>query len=84
MIHEVHQAIVVVGEGHAQSKTVDGRLIDAIDNGGFRARQMLVPSGASPLVDTGRLPLAQLKNLELLDAVAWRRDLDSRFVHTIG
>jgi uracil phosphoribosyltransferase/phosphoserine phosphatase len=81
MMHEAHQAIVVVGEAHCRSKTMDGKLLDAVDNGGLRARQALVPSNAPPRLDATKLPFVQLMDRKLLDDIVRRRGSRERVFH---
>jgi uracil phosphoribosyltransferase/phosphoserine phosphatase/adenylate kinase len=80
MLSEADQAIVVVGEEHTRSKSMDAALRKAIDNGGLRARQAVLPNSASPRLDTTKLPLIQLTNRNFLDAVLVR----SRHRNTAG
>jgi uracil phosphoribosyltransferase/phosphoserine phosphatase len=81
MMHEAHQAIVVVGEAHCRSKTMDGELLDAVDNAGLRARQALLPSNAPPRLDTTKLPLVRLTDCKFLDDVVRRRGSCERVFH---
>ncbi|KAH0544338.1 hypothetical protein FGG08_001479 [Glutinoglossum americanum] len=73
MLSKADQAIVVVGEEQARSKTMDAALMNAIDNDGLRARQAVLPSNASPRLDTTKLPLIQLTDHEFVDSVLCRR-----------
>jgi uracil phosphoribosyltransferase len=73
MLSKADQAIVVVGEERTRSKTMDAALMNAIDNDGLRARQAVLPSNASPRLDTTRLPLIQLTEHEFVDSVLCRR-----------
>jgi uracil phosphoribosyltransferase len=73
MLGKANQAIVVVGEEQTRSKTMDAALMNAIDNDGLQARQALLPSNASPRLDTTRLPLIQLTEHEFVDSVLCRR-----------
>ena len=73
MLNKADQAIVVVGEEHSRSKTMDAALMTAIDTDGLRARQALLPSTASPRLDTIKLPLIQLTERKFLDSVLCRR-----------
>jgi len=61
MLRKGDQAIVVVGEEQARSKTMDAALLNAFDNDGLSAQQVLLPSNASPRLDTTKLPLVQLR-----------------------
>jgi len=73
MLSKADQAIVVVGEEQTRSKTMDAALTNAIDNDGLRARQAVLPSNASPRLDTIKLPLIQLTEHEFVDSVLCRR-----------
>jgi uracil phosphoribosyltransferase len=73
MLSKADQAIVVVGEEQTRSKTMDAALMNAIDNGGLRARQVVLPINASPRLDTTKLPLVQLTEHEFVDSVLCRR-----------
>ena len=72
MLSKADQAIVVVGEEQTRSKTMDAALMNAIDNGGLRARQVLLPSNASPRLDIAKLPLIQITDREFFDSVLCR------------
>jgi uracil phosphoribosyltransferase/phosphoserine phosphatase len=73
MLSKADQAMVVVGEERTRSKTMDAALLNAIDNGGLLARQALLPSNASPRLDTTKLPLIQLMDPEFIDSIIRRR-----------
>ncbi|KAI9776078.1 MAG: hypothetical protein M1839_000591 [Geoglossum umbratile] len=73
MLSKADQAIVVVGEEQTRSKTMDAALMKAIDNDGLRARQAVLPSNASPRLDTTKLPLIQLTEHQFVDSVLRRR-----------
>jgi len=73
MLAKADQAIVVVGEEHTRSKTMDAALMNAIDNDGLRARQAVLPSNASPRLDSIRLPLIQLMEYKFVHSVLCRR-----------
>jgi uracil phosphoribosyltransferase/phosphoserine phosphatase/adenylate kinase len=73
MLSEADQAIVVVGEEQTRSKTMDAALLNAIDNDSLSAQQALLPSNASPRLDTTKLPLIQLTDPEFIDSVIRRR-----------
>ena len=60
MLLKANQAVVVVGEKHTRSATMDGALAAAIDSQGLRARQVLLPGNVSPRLDTTKLPLIEL------------------------
>ncbi|MCJ1473510.1 hypothetical protein MMC13_002161 [Lambiella insularis] len=70
MLNKAHQAIIVVGEDLQRSQSMDGVLAQAIDNGSLRgARQAVLPSTASPRLDTVRLPLVRLTDPDFIDSV---------------
>ena len=73
MLSKAHRAIVVVGEEQTRSKTMDAALINAIDGGGLRAHQAVLPSNASPRLDTDRLPLIHLTEHEFVDSLLCHR-----------
>ncbi|KAG9311059.1 hypothetical protein JVU11DRAFT_8963 [Chiua virens] len=68
MLSKADQAIVVVGEDQTRSKTMEAALLDAIDNGGLRARQVLLPSNVLPRLDTTRLPLVDITDSEFIES----------------
>ena len=73
MLRNADQSIVVVGEERTRSKTMDVALSEAIDNHGFRARQVLLPSNASPRLDNTKLPLVCLTERGFIDSLVRRR-----------
>lgn len=75
MLNKANQAIVIVGEEQTRSKTMDLALSTAIDKDGLRARQALLPSNASPRLDTTRLPLVQLMEPDFLNSILCRSGL---------
>jgi len=52
---------------------MDAALLNAIDNDGLLARQVLLPSNASPRLDTAKLPKIQLTDPEHVDSIIRRR-----------
>jgi phosphoserine phosphatase len=77
MLKKANQAIIVVGEESARSKTMDTALLNAIDSEGFKARQVVLPNSAKPRLETAKLPLIQLSDQDLIDSIFARRDLHS-------
>lgn len=73
MLSKADQAIVVVGEEQTRSKTMDAALLTAIDNDSLLAQQALLPSNASPRLDTTKLPVIQLTDPEFVDSIIRRR-----------
>ena len=60
MLSQADQAIVVVGDEQTRSKTMDTALKNAIDHDGLIARQVMLPSNASPRLDFTKLPSVKL------------------------
>ncbi|KAL8936979.1 MAG: hypothetical protein Q9216_004656 [Gyalolechia sp. 2 TL-2023] len=73
MLKQADQAIVVVGEEHTRSNSMERALAKAIDNDGLRARQLLLPGTAKPRLDTGRLPVVQLTGDNIFGAILRNR-----------
>lgn len=69
MLKQADQALVVVGEQQKRSKSMEVELKHAIDDGDLRARQILFPGNASPLLDTSKLPIVQLVDLGFMQAL---------------
>jgi len=82
MLGEAHEAVVVVGEEHTRSMTMEKDLLHAIDNDGLRASQVLLPSHASPRLDTTKLPQVRFTDKEFMGSILRRRKPASlRVVH---
>ena len=77
MLKNANRAIVVVGDQRTRSKTMDAELGDAIDNGGLRAHQVLLPKDATPRLNTTNLPLIQLTNASFVAALIGQRKPNS-------
>lgn len=69
MLHKANEAIIVVGEEQARSKTMDAALTKAIDNDGLKASQAVLPSNASPRLDITKLPIINLIGPEFVDSL---------------
>lgn len=69
MLKMADRAIVVVGDEGTRSSSMDVALADAINSGGLRAHQALLPSDVSPRLDTARLPLVQLTDSDFIDSI---------------
>lgn len=74
MLRNADEAIVVTGEEESRSKTMDATLMLAL-NSGLRARQAVLPSNATPRLDTAVLPLIQLQEPGFIDSILIRRRL---------
>ncbi|KAF7328588.1 Uracil phosphoribosyltransferase [Mycena sanguinolenta] len=62
MLKEAEKAVVVVGEEHTRSRSMEAVLRDAIVNDGLRAEQWLLPSSVTPRLDTYQLPLFEISS----------------------
>ena len=80
MLSEAHEAVIVVGEVSIRSKTMEKALQKAIDEGGLRARQVLLPPHASPRLDAKKLPLIQINHEEFIQSILRRRQTTFRIV----
>ncbi|KIM74865.1 hypothetical protein PILCRDRAFT_99073 [Piloderma croceum F 1598] len=69
MLGEAHEAIVIVGEEHTRSMTMEKDLLHAIDNDGLWASQVLLPPHASPRLDTTKLPQVQFTDKEFMKSI---------------
>lgn len=69
MLHKADRAIIVVGEEQTRSTTMDKALTDAIAYHGLQAHQTVLPSNASPRLDTTKLPLTNLTQLEFVKSL---------------
>ncbi|KAF6814315.1 uracil phosphoribosyltransferase [Colletotrichum plurivorum] len=73
MLKLANDAVVVVGMEHLRSKSMDTALLTAIDADGFRARQALVPSTASPRLTVDKLPLVDITHQNFIQSIFSRR-----------
>ena len=78
MLSKAHEAIVVVGEEHKRSKSMENALRKVIDEEKFRARQVLLPSHASPRLDADKLPLVQINHEQFIRSILRRRQTTFR------
>ena len=69
MLRKANQAVIVVGEKHTRSATMDEALTEAINSHGLRAKQVLLPSNASPRLDTAKVPLVKLTEPEFFKSL---------------
>ncbi|KAI1252066.1 hypothetical protein MGN70_006638 [Eutypa lata] len=68
MLSQADEAIVVAGEPELRSKSMDSALLKAIDGGGLRARQVLIPCDTPSFLDTNILPSVDLFNQEFVNS----------------
>ncbi|UZP39060.1 hypothetical protein NXS19_006876 [Fusarium pseudograminearum] len=73
MLEGADQAIVVVGDEQTRSRSMDEALSKAMDDGSFRARQVLLPSQSTPRLDESRLPLVRLDDRLFIESVMCHR-----------
>ncbi|KAL4761081.1 uracil phosphoribosyltransferase-domain-containing protein [Aspergillus foveolatus] len=70
MMRAARKPIVVVGEQQSRSKSMKLKLLTEIKDNGLQARQVLLPNNTSPpLLDTTRLPVANLTEKSFLDEI---------------
>ncbi len=82
MLGEAHEAVVVVGEEHTRSVTMEKGLLHAINNDGLRASQVLLPPHASPRLDTTKLPQVRFTDKEFMESILRRyKPASLRIVH---
>ncbi|MBE3046803.1 haloacid dehalogenase-like hydrolase [Candidatus Bathyarchaeota archaeon] len=73
MLREANYPVVVVGSEETRSSIMDKELSEVIKDG-LQARQVLLPSPVSPLLDTNVLPVVQLKDLGFAESASPRYD----------
>ena len=76
MLRKADRACVVVGQEQTRSKTMDAALTEAIDEGGLRVHQILLPSNVSPRLDTTKHPIIELAKPEFVESL-----LGGRYTH---
>ncbi len=76
MLRKADRAIIVVGEEQTRSKTMDAALTNAIDDGGLRAHQAVLPSNASPRLEITKLPIVKLTEPEFVKSLLRGRYTD--------
>ena len=69
MLCKADRAVVVVGDMHSRSKSMDAELASAIDNNHIWVRQVLLPTTVSPRLDTTKLPQIELTDHEFVNSV---------------
>ncbi|KAF2767823.1 hypothetical protein EJ03DRAFT_375814 [Teratosphaeria nubilosa] len=75
MPRQADEAFVVVGEKAQRSQSMEGRLKSAIMTDGLRAKQVLLPSSAEPMLDDKALPIVKLQDPELVQAITAHRPM---------
>ncbi|PYI36388.1 uracil phosphoribosyltransferase [Aspergillus indologenus CBS 114.80] len=63
MLSRADEAIVVVGDLHTRSRSMETKLATVIERHKLHAHQLLLPSGVPSRLDTERLPAITLENL---------------------
>ncbi|KAL4789581.1 uracil phosphoribosyltransferase-domain-containing protein [Aspergillus venezuelensis] len=70
MLLAAHKAIVVVGEEKTRSKSMDAKLLSAIEVDGLQACQALLPNNSTmPRLDINNLPLVDLIEKFFVDSI---------------
>lgn len=78
MLRDADQAVVVVGDEHIRSSSMDAALYEALQDGSFQARQVLLPSNVQPRLDEDKLPLVRLDDQAFINSIIRRR---ARILH---
>ncbi|KFY21495.1 hypothetical protein V493_07358 [Pseudogymnoascus sp. VKM F-4281 (FW-2241)] len=65
MLIQADRAIVVVGDENSRSKSMETALGDAIRTQGLVASQLVLPSTATPRLDSAKLPLLRLSQADI-------------------
>ncbi|KAK6512647.1 hypothetical protein TWF481_001528 [Arthrobotrys musiformis] len=73
MLHQADEAIVVVGDKATRSKIMDKALLDAIENGGLSARQVLLPAHVTPRANNTILPILELTDPGFIESLTRSR-----------
>lgn len=76
MLKNADRALVVVGEEHNRSKSMDAALTDASSNEGLRVCQIVLPSNASPRLDATKIPIIKLTDPDFIDSLLGGRHTD--------
>ncbi|KAL4923023.1 uncharacterized protein BDV17DRAFT_296752 [Aspergillus undulatus] len=70
MMVAAHKAIVIVGDQHNRSKSMDHELLRAMVSNGLQARQALLPSSSTiPRLNLARLPVVDITEKSFVDSV---------------
>ncbi|KAI9892677.1 MAG: hypothetical protein M1814_001097 [Vezdaea aestivalis] len=72
MLLEANEAIVVSGEAHKRSLSMDVALEEAIDVRGLRAHQVILPGNGHLRLDSQRLPIVWLDDEDFIDRISCR------------
>ncbi|KAJ8610775.1 hypothetical protein MRB53_038326 [Persea americana] len=72
MLQEADEAIVVVGDAHTRSQSMEDSLRKAVNISGSTFRQMLLPRDVTPRLNTAEVPLVRVEDI--------KDDIKSRFV----
>ncbi|KAI1197351.1 uracil phosphoribosyltransferase-domain-containing protein [Nemania serpens] len=89
MLSAADQAIIVAGQENTRSKSMDAALHKAMQRGGLRASQVLLPSHAVPRLSVADLPLTQINGPEFINSICRRRrrnglPVSSQVLHATG
>lgn len=79
MLKAANNAIVVVGEVHNRSKTMEAALLNAIDKDGLRTFQVMLPENTSPRLDIQKLPIIKLTDQKFLHSMFRRGSRTMKF-----
>jgi uracil phosphoribosyltransferase/phosphoserine phosphatase/adenylate kinase len=79
MLKTADEAVVVVGDELTRSKTMDVALLKTIDDGGLRARQVMLPPTVSPRLDIHKLTIAVMNGIDFISDLLRRPDQSAKF-----
>ncbi|KAI9694450.1 MAG: hypothetical protein M1822_000066 [Bathelium mastoideum] len=69
MLREAHVPIVVVGQEHTRSKSMEAELEKAIQQHGLEVRQALLPSTVTPRLNITKVPPIQLTDPTFIESI---------------
>nr|POE78443.1 hypothetical protein CFP56_60675 [Quercus suber] len=64
MLREAHEAVVVVGEVNARSKSMESKLPVMLADRPVKAHQLLLPASVTPRLDIEQLPIISMDEIE--------------------
>ena len=83
MLGRANHAVIVVGNEHGRSKSMDASLAQWIKQKGLHARQAVLDPEAAPRLDEKKLPLVRLRDPSFIDVIFPHRHdhVDLQFDH---
>ncbi|KAI3326546.1 uracil phosphoribosyltransferase-domain-containing protein [Xylariaceae sp. AK1471] len=86
MLSVADEAVVVASQKKDRSTAMAKPLLDAIEHGGLRASQVLLPSHVFPVLSVDKLPVLQINSIRFIRSVLRRRNqrAGARVLHATG